>query len=332
MLLQVQLTSVGELQAFLGRVIADYQLRTWNPDQKFSLTEATTVKLNLALKECVSEGVIIAVGLDVRRVDFVRGETVLGLIDRVFPYHLCPLVKVVWHCRAQCVVMVTEEVMRGAIYQVWFRAGQYLVQPFGFLWLDPFTRLTEVQKLCEFRYYHGKTAVTIRANNQVLRNDGPVCCANELGVLRASVFPLRGGGLHDTGENQCVRELDVTDGSVDCEGVANSLLGAWLWENNVSEENSMTVKVKMSTHPGSPHEPDRVRASKQKGVPSSSFARNLGHFTKTVRTKLRNVLKSKVLPQQPDRFKRLSFKPHQREGLNLKLLQHSIQGRIPGEG
>ena len=187
------LTSVGELQAFFGKVMSDYQLRTWNPDQKLSLTEATVVKLNLALKGCVSERVVVAVGLDVRCVDFFPGETVAGLIDRAFPFRLCSLIKVVWHCQDRSTVRVTDEVTRGAIFQVWFRAGQYLVQPFGFLWLDPFMRIKEVQRLCELRYYHGKAAVTIRANNQMLRHDGPVCWANELGVLRASIFPLRGG-------------------------------------------------------------------------------------------------------------------------------------------
>lgn len=199
------LTTVGELQAFFGKVMSDYQLRTWNPDQKLSLTEATVVKLNLALKRGVSERVFVAVGLDVRCVEFSSGETLSRLIDRVFPFRLGSFIKVIWHCQERATVRVTDEVTRGAIYQVWFRAGQYLVQPFGLLWLDPFMRIKEVQRLCELRFYNGKAAVTIRANNQMLRHDGPVCWANELGVLRVSIFPLKGGFKGTSGESRSVQ-------------------------------------------------------------------------------------------------------------------------------
>jgi len=163
------------------------------------------VKLNLALKRGVSERVFVAVGLDVRCVEFSSGETLSRLIDRVFPFRLGSFIKVIWHCQERATVRVTDEVTRGAIYQVWFRAGQYLVQPFGLLWLDPFMRIKEVQRVCELRFYNGKAAVTIRANNQMLRHDGPVCWANELGVLRASIFPLKGGFKGTSGESRSVQ-------------------------------------------------------------------------------------------------------------------------------
>ena len=98
-LLVSPLCQVGALQTLLNQVTDNYQHRLWNPDQPLSNTEGTIVRLELQVRMFEDSSVVFLVGLRLRVVEFVPGETVLEAVDRAFPFRLRSFVRKVWNCR-----------------------------------------------------------------------------------------------------------------------------------------------------------------------------------------------------------------------------------------
>ena len=72
---------------------------------------------------------------------------------------------------------------------------QFQVEPFGFVWFDPAATLADLKHYCSEMFFQGTVEVTLRVNNQVLSDDTMVGVANCIGVIRGSIYPLKGGVL-----------------------------------------------------------------------------------------------------------------------------------------
>ena len=207
------LCRVGDLQAFLRHVVDGYQHKLWNPDQALAVTESGIVRLDLPLKACNPLQVSILIGLDFRVIDYVPGELILAAVQRAFPFGLSDYVRQIWHCQGQAFIPLWFPALPGSTFQVWYRPKQFLVEPFGLLWFDPFTTLAQVQKYCSLRFFGGTAEVVLRVNNQLLRLDAPICWADGIGILRGSVYPLKGGVLTVGAAEEMIQEHLVGHGA-----------------------------------------------------------------------------------------------------------------------
>ena len=207
------LCKVGDLQDFLSQVADGYQHRLRNPDQALAVTESGVVRLDFSLKDFTPCQVSILIGLDLRVIDYVRGELILDAVQRAFPFGLSDFVRQIWHCQGQAYIPLWFPALPSSTFQVWYRPKQFLVEPFGLLWFDPFTILLQVQKYCSLRFCGGTAEVVLRINNKLLRLDTPICWANGIGILRGSVYPLKGGVLTVSAAEEMIQEHLVGHGA-----------------------------------------------------------------------------------------------------------------------
>ena len=164
----------------------------------------------------------------VHKVQFVPGTRLSQLVDRVFPFGLQVLDSQAWSCKGQCWVPVQDYIAKGGVYQLEFATVQVLVEPFGFLWLHPEMKIYEVQAYCSKRFFGNATAVFLQANGLFLNGDIALCRAAAIGVIRARIFPLKGGSrlspIDQVSDGTLYRDTSASpSGSLD---MGNAVTGA----------------------------------------------------------------------------------------------------------
>lgn len=90
------------------------------------------------------------------------------LIAQAFPFKIQLVGKQVWHAQVESYVCSYAKAIRGAVYQLEFCLFQVLIEPFGFLRLDPFISIGRVKRYCALRFFGGRIWVYLRAGGAVL--------------------------------------------------------------------------------------------------------------------------------------------------------------------
>ena len=200
--------SIRSMLQVLTKVCDAFPFQPWNLEQQLHIMRTPLIHLGFRLSE--GNFVTVVTRETVHKIQFVEGITVSQLVGLVFPFGLQVLDSRVWSCKAQCWVPVQEEVVQGEVYQLEFATMQVLVEPFGFLRLDPEMRIFEVQDYCSKRFFGNVTAVFLQANGLFLNGNIELYRAAAIGVIRAQVFPLKGGSRpHGDWEAESAEEPDT---------------------------------------------------------------------------------------------------------------------------
>ena len=105
-----------------------------------------TSQVNLALRLSDACSITVLSGDFVQKLQFTAGLKLSQIVEMAFPFGLQILRSQVWHCQEQSWVSDQELAVCGATYQVDFVPIQVLIEPFGFLWLDPGMTIYEVYR------------------------------------------------------------------------------------------------------------------------------------------------------------------------------------------
>ena len=180
------LSSMRFMLHVLTKVCDRFPFQPWNLEQQLHIMRTPVIRLDFCLAE---NDYVTVVSQDfAHRIQFVEGLKLSQLVDRVFPFGLQVLDSQAWSCKEQCWVPVQECTARGAVYQLEFAPMQVLVEPFGFLRLNPEMKIYEVQDYCSKRFFGDVTAVFLQANGLFLNGDIALCRATAIGVIRAQIF------------------------------------------------------------------------------------------------------------------------------------------------
>ena len=143
----------------------------------------------------VSQDLTLVIGLQQRRIEFIRGETLREAVKRAFPMRIEAHIAEAFCCATGESVDVDSPSGTGRLFQVWLHFMQYRVEPFGLLYLDPMVTVKELRQFLAMRFFAGRVEVFLRAMGLSVTDDQVLAWADLLGPLRAQVFPLKGGGL-----------------------------------------------------------------------------------------------------------------------------------------
>ena len=130
-------------------------------------------------------------GDEVRLWPFVENVCFANAIEKVFPFGISKYAMVDFEGTS---LGTSGLPMAGNTYVVSFQPVCYEVAPFGSFWFDPLTTVAQVSDFLSLKYYSGQAKVRIVVNGSIVDTGRKLCFANKLGVMRAKIYCLPGGG------------------------------------------------------------------------------------------------------------------------------------------
>ena len=130
-------------------------------------------------------------GDEVRVWTYQNGVDFSRVIDYVFPFGISHLACVELAGR---ICPISDFPVEGAMYVVTFHPFCVEIAPFGVQWVDPLTTIGQLADFIAWKHFHGRAVVRIVVDGKLVDPARKVSFAARVGVMRAKVFALPGGG------------------------------------------------------------------------------------------------------------------------------------------